>query len=353
MSTRAVVIGCGAISAQHLAYLHRSTRVDLVGVCDLSAALAGWTADTYGTVAFGDHRVMLRDTRPDVVHVLTPPASHQALAFDALDAGAHVVVEKPAADDGARLRELLDAAARRDRLLIENQNYRYNDGVAVVADALGSGSLGEPVSIRVSMALRLAGGPLDDPNLPSPVGYLRGGALRDFLPHLAGLVLHLSGDQGFGHVRADWRNNSGSARLQFDELHAAFDAGRIRGSIDFDARLGPEHFTVTAQGTEGYLEVDLFQPHAIGSRPRTPAVFSPLLNQLATGAGLVTSAFTGLGNKVLQHTPYHGVPRLLDAFYRAVEDGAPSPLSPEVLTSTADLVDAIVAHCPDLEDTTP
>jgi predicted dehydrogenase len=346
------VIGCGAISAQHLAYLQAAPRVDLVGVCDLSPALASWTADTYGTVAYTDHRAMLEVARPEVVHVLTPPASHEKLALDALDAGANVVVEKPAADDGRRLRSLLAAAEERGLLLTENQNYRYNDGVMAVAEALRTGSLGELVSIQVSMALGLAGSALDDPNVPSPVGYLPGGALRDFLPHLAGLVLHLTGDGGFGDVRAEWRNNSGSERLHYDELHAVFDADGVRGLIDFDARLTPEHFSITALGTAGNMTVDLFQPHTIGYRSRGPQVFAPLINQVTTGVGLVSSAFTGLRNKVMQHTPYHGLPRLLDAFYTAVETGGPAPLSPEVLVRSADLVDAIVAQSSDAEAAT-
>ena len=87
---RAAVIGCGAISKEHLHVLGSHPRIELVGVCDRSPAASTWTASRYASTAFTDHRELLASARPDVVHVLTPPASHRSIAEDALVAGAHV-----------------------------------------------------------------------------------------------------------------------------------------------------------------------------------------------------------------------------------------------------------------------
>ena len=126
---RAALIGAGAIARQHLACLRELPGVEVVAVCDLLA---------------GDGRVGRRAVRacaagtpttarccagpgPTSVHVTTPPASHFRLACDALEAGAHVVVEKPATATPRRAGRLLDAgrgpAAWR---LVENHNYLYN-----------------------------------------------------------------------------------------------------------------------------------------------------------------------------------------------------------------------------------
>src|SRR5205085_3129892 len=99
----------------------------LAGVCDLSRAMAESAAERFGVAAwFTDHRAMLDRIRPDVVHITTPPASHFRLAMDALTAGCHVIVEKPATAARAELDILLDSACRGRRVLVEDYNYFFN-----------------------------------------------------------------------------------------------------------------------------------------------------------------------------------------------------------------------------------
>src|SRR2546423_15435705 len=90
------IIGTGHIARQHLACLRELPGVRIAAVCDLSRAMAESAAERFGVPAwFTDSRRMLEEVKPDVVHVTTPPTSHFRLASDALDAGAHVLVEKP------------------------------------------------------------------------------------------------------------------------------------------------------------------------------------------------------------------------------------------------------------------
>src|SRR3972149_10255222 len=96
------LIGTGRISEEHLAALRAIRSAKVVAVCDLSPAVSKYVADRFGVEhAYTDYRRMLADLAPDVVHVLTPPHTHAALATDCLDAGAHVVVEKPVAPTSA------------------------------------------------------------------------------------------------------------------------------------------------------------------------------------------------------------------------------------------------------------
>ena len=95
---KAALIGAGQIARQHLACLKTLPGVELTAICDLSPATAEAAAERYGVRAwFTDHRAMLQKVQPDVVHVTTPPISHFRLAMDSFDAGANVIVEKPAA----------------------------------------------------------------------------------------------------------------------------------------------------------------------------------------------------------------------------------------------------------------
>src|SRR4051794_13129710 len=118
---KAALIGTGQIARQHLSCLRTLPEVEVVGVCDLSPALAESAAERFGVPAwYTDHRHLLNETQPDVVHVTTPPTSHFSLALSAIDAGAHVLVEKPVTVNRAELDMLIDRASERGRILVED-----------------------------------------------------------------------------------------------------------------------------------------------------------------------------------------------------------------------------------------
>src|SRR5437762_3042258 len=115
---RAALIGAGEIALQHLACLRTLPKVALVGICDRSPTLAECAAERFGVEAwFTDARAMLEALRPDVVHITTPPSSHFRLALDAVEAGAHVIVEKPITMVREDLSVLLRSAGDRQRVV--------------------------------------------------------------------------------------------------------------------------------------------------------------------------------------------------------------------------------------------
>ncbi|MGC2778134.1 MAG: Gfo/Idh/MocA family oxidoreductase, partial [Bradyrhizobium sp.] len=118
---KAALIGAGQIARQHLACLNTLPGVELVAICDLSPATAEAAAERYAIPFwFTDHRAMLEQVRPDVVHVTTPPTSHFRLGMDALDAGAHVIVEKPATSTFEELETLTRRAKEKGRHVVED-----------------------------------------------------------------------------------------------------------------------------------------------------------------------------------------------------------------------------------------
>jgi predicted dehydrogenase len=342
---RAALIGCGAISTQHLAYLTAAdTRAArLVGVCDLSAAAAEYTAQRHGTVAFTDAAQMLQQVQPDVVHVLTPPRSHRPLVELALQSGAHVICEKPIATSSADLASMLSLADSAGLTLTENHNYLFNDPVQAVDRIVAEGRIGEVVEVDVLFALGVTeGGRFVDPNVPSPVAHLAGGAVHDFLTHLSYLALHFLGAGEPTAVTARWRNLSGKPQAGFDDLSAEFEVGQRLGAVRFTAVARPECATIRVRGTKGTVETDLYQPYLKLDVPRSRAQLSSVVNQVVNGVSLAAAGGRGLRNKVLQHTPYHGLPRFLAAFYGSLR-GGPAPVSRADLVRTTALIDALIA----------
>ena len=182
---QAAIIGAGRVAQQHLACLAGLPGVRLVGVCDLSRSMAESAAERFGVNNwYTDHNRMLREARPGVVHITTPPASHYRLAQDCLNAGAHVFLEKPATvhfEEFAILRALAEEKGKR---LIEDYNYLFNEPVLRLLNWVNAGELGDVVHVEVLLCLNVLDKdyPAVDPNIRNPVLDLTGGVIADNMP---------------------------------------------------------------------------------------------------------------------------------------------------------------------------
>lgn len=85
----------------------------------------------------------------EVVLVASPPRTHHSVAMAALEAGKHVLCEKPLATGLGEAFDLVGVAARTERFLVVSQNYRYNVPFRAVQRTVGDGHLGELVSIKI------------------------------------------------------------------------------------------------------------------------------------------------------------------------------------------------------------
>ena len=319
---RVAVVGLGAIGFEHLTRLRARHWVEVAGVCDLSATLARAVADRFDTgPAHTDAGAMLDEVRPEVVHVLTPPTSHAALALLSLEAGAHVLVEKPIAptlDDYVRMRE---AAARHGRLLCEDYNTRFARAALAAQAAWRAGRIGEVVSVDVAYGgVMPAEGPYADRAVPHFAHGLPGGALQNFLTHPLSLALpYLGGCLEVAAVQRRLVAGFGSN----DELRAVLAGPRASGTITVSGHSRPPHLVLRVRGTEGWLEADV-----PAGRLRVGNEGSPVTAALRRGAGELWGGAALAGRKLAgRHDAYEGLGTLIDAFYRAVIGDAAPPVA--------------------------
>lgn len=140
----------------HLPAVRALGGAQIVGGTDLDAARReAWRAFDAGPV-FDDMASMLEAARPDVVVVSTPPDSHAAVCIAALEAGAHVVCEKPFVATLAEADEVLAAAARTRRRLAVNQEFRYMPIFGSLRTAIGTAGVGAPVFLHCTQFMDLA-----------------------------------------------------------------------------------------------------------------------------------------------------------------------------------------------------
>lgn len=164
---RAAVVGCGGAGREHAqAYQRLRGRVELVGVCDVVGERAQRLAGEVQTRAYTRLEDMLAAERPDVVSVCSAEYHHVEPVLQALDAGCHVLCEKPLAHTVAEGRRMLAAAQAAGRVLAVDYNYRHIPAFAALrsliaaapsdASSAGPGSagsggdLGEVVLVQIS-----------------------------------------------------------------------------------------------------------------------------------------------------------------------------------------------------------
>lgn len=145
---RAAVLGVGAMGRNHVRVYADLDDVRLVGVADANAAAAERVGHVYRTASYDDHRHLLAAERPDLVSVVVPTRLHAPVVRDALEAGAHVLVEKPIAFSGAEAREMIERARDLGRTLMVGHVERFNPAVRELKRRLELGELGKVYQIH-------------------------------------------------------------------------------------------------------------------------------------------------------------------------------------------------------------
>jgi len=198
------IIGCGRISASHLkAAAARPDVARIVAVVDRDPALSQAAAAPFGAQVFESIEDALALPGLDAVLIATPNHVHAQQAMMALRAGKHVLVEKPAAENGADALALAQEAEARGLVLAVGHTFRHNEAVRQMVDRMPG--LGRLLSVEVSTCVRWNG-----PQAPwwatrSPE---EGLILSLFAPHALDFVQLVMGDADPVRVHAE------GARLQ-------------------------------------------------------------------------------------------------------------------------------------------
>lgn len=141
------IIGCGGIAnGKHMPSLSKLDNVELVAFCDIIIERAEKAASEYGVAdakVFEDYKDLLKVAEIDVVHVLTPNNAHSPITVDALEAGKHVMCEKPMATSSAEAQAMLDAAKRTGKKLTIGYQNRFRPDSLYLKQVCENNELGE------------------------------------------------------------------------------------------------------------------------------------------------------------------------------------------------------------------
>ena len=148
---KVAVIGCGKIAqVRHLPEYAASEHVEIVAVCDVVKERAEEIAEQYGAKAYTDYKEVVQLKDVDVVSVCLPNYLHAPVSVAALNAGKHVLCEKPMATSKEEAEEMVTAARTNNKKLMIAHNQRFNASHQKAKEILDSGKLGKIYSFRTT-----------------------------------------------------------------------------------------------------------------------------------------------------------------------------------------------------------
>jgi predicted dehydrogenase len=160
------VVGYGYWGPNLARNIKESSEFRLMGLCERDSARGIDFAARYpGCAVEHDFDALLLDPRVQAVSIATPPSTHYDLARRALEAGKHVMVEKPLATSAGHAEELIELAAKVERVLMPGHTFVYSPPVNKVRDLIRSGELGDVyfvTSSRMNLGLYQADGVISD-----------------------------------------------------------------------------------------------------------------------------------------------------------------------------------------------
>jgi predicted dehydrogenase len=192
---RAAVIGLGWAGQQHMAAYAALPDVDLVGLAGMEAEPLRKMGERFGVPPehrFSSWQDLLQHNEIDVLSIAAPTTLHRPIAIAALDAGIHVLSEKPLAENAVMGQEMVAAAVRNDRVLDVSFNHRRRGVVKALKQLIDDGRLGAIYYVKAGW-LRRQG----IPTLGS--WFTRratagGGPMMDLGVHMLDIALHLLGE---------------------------------------------------------------------------------------------------------------------------------------------------------------
>lgn len=306
---KAVLIGCGAISTNHADALKNLKDVNFAAVCDPNPEAAKALLDLHGLElpVYADYKEMIAVEKPDAVHICTPHFLHAEMAIYALDHGVNVFLEKPACMTREELAPLMEAEKRSDAILCVCFQNRFLTCVEKAREVLAEEKTGEILGARAFVTWKRGGEYYTESPWRGKIATEGGSILINQSIHTLDLLLQFMGEpetvQGaIGNYTTPYNDTEDTAHIYMTfpgkKMGVFFATNGYCKSRKIELELTCENRLIRFVGDKLYVDDELYY-------------------EGQTGANRGKSVW-GKG---------HGI--LIQQFYKALEEGKPSPVSLE------------------------
>ncbi len=266
---RAAIIGCGLVSSAHAAGYLEDERAELVALCDVQQGKVEAMARDFGVKKrFLDYNDLLKDKEIDMVDICTPPYLHATMTVAAIEAGKHVLVEKPMCESIKQADQMISAAKKAGVTLMVGESYVFTTSHMKARELIDQGAIGKPLFLAETMGTWTRRKPEARPLQGAPIPFRYdpvkscGGLYRDAIdhfPHATATARYLMQDAEINRIYA-WSKSAkdkyGQEEKVFTSVMWQYSGGEKsgiwvkRGSFD-----QPGGFSTTVSGTGASIEV--------------------------------------------------------------------------------------------------
>ena len=342
MKLRIGIVGCGDITRQsHLPILKSLKKVEVAALCDQRISVAKELALKFGVKnVFSDISEMLNKEKLDVVDICTPIHNHASSSIQAMEAGCHVLVEKPMAmsvEDAERM--IHSSEIHGVKLCVVHQNL-FNQAVVKARHLVEAGAVGDILNVNVQSFLRRDfEACLNERHWSHS---LPGGIFFEFLSHPIYLLQSFLKNAEPIHILS--RKVGKIKWIAKDELRVSVEAKNGLGSILASCNSLIHGDTLDIIGTRTALSVDLWGRTVIVYKPHTESSVSVGLSNLHLGMqlfktiGTTASTFVNaIYNPIKISAHYAFISRFIDSLL----NGTNPPTTGEDGRKTVEMLETI------------
>jgi nucleoside-diphosphate-sugar epimerase/predicted dehydrogenase len=345
---RVALIGCGRISAYHVAAIKAVPGADIVAVCDLDERVARETASRHGIRGcYIDVESMLRELRPDVVHLLTPPRSHLALARIATKYRAHLYIEKPLAATEADAQAISDLAREAGVQVCPGHSRLFDPVFVEACRRIHSGLIGRVISVRAEQGFTYEAAARSTV-IPWSYSY-DWGTFDNLICHPLYLACHFLTNPGRPQVVG---YNLGSVReAGLEEIRALIPSSSGIGEVSLSLCSSPEVNRMEVVGTKGRITAD-WQTMTVLTIGQSgfPSALARFTCNFTTALDITRAGFRTLfGIARGKVKRYQGLRTIIERFYQSLREGLAPPVPLEHGLQNIRLMDQIKDACRDLQ----
>ena len=330
------VIGTGWVSTtRHIPSFQRDPRIEIVGVTSSVMESVKKAAEKFNIPNCYETTDELLKQDLDIIVICTPPFAHHELVIKSVEAGCHVLVEKPFAMNSKESEEMIVAARRNNVKLCVSHNFLFSRSMKKVKQLRDSNEMGKitgAIAIQLSNLKR---------RLPTWYPSLPGGLFFDESPHMLYSILEFLGSvsvkwasktkfldnrQPLSRVEALMASKSSDATAY---LRFAFDAPR-------------DEWILMVVGTKRVMLIDFFRDTVIelagGGEHTASEVLSNSLNYMWQ----YTKETANSGVRLLARNLYFGHSELIKKFIDSIENNSEVPVTAESGKEVIELIEKIL-----------
>lgn len=342
------IVGCGLNSDYHINFAKAYPGAEIVGIVDRDEQKAKECSTRFDIKGvFSSIKDLVQQTNPDVIHILTPPATHFALAKEAIELKRHVLVEKPLTLNFQDAKTLYDLAEQHGVKLCTVHNHFFDPCMSKANEIIKKGELGQVINVESYYGLNTKISAFRDyprPNVLPWLYDLPGGVYQDFMPHPLYVLLEYTGRPK--EIKVMTQTHGVLPNEMPDELRILINGEKAFGILTFSFAAQPHLHFIRIYGTKMMVEIDINTMTTV-THPKSslPKAAQKATYNLAEAWQLSQGTFSNVYQFLTKKLkPYQGMKVLIHQFYDSIKRNSPSPVTREQGLMVIETMEEIFKH---------